>query len=225
MVSTGLLQSFFCRLRQRKAKQKMIASRNQNMRHRSATYAQGIQGRNIVLKEAMFGAVAGALGTVALDIVGYADMAIRGRPPSDAPSKLVLTLADKAGLPLSSQGVGVHDQTAQNRASGLGALLGYVNGLGVGVAYGLLRPRLGTVPMPLASIGVGLAAMVASDVPLVTLGVSNPKTWGLSGWLADIIPHLIYGLVTVSSYEMLMQASSRRAFMKRPRRWWSIILS
>jgi len=45
--------------------------------------------------------------------------------------------------------------------------------------------------------------MAASDIPLVTLGVSNPKTWGVSGWAADTIPHLIYGFVTAVAYETL----------------------
>jgi hypothetical protein len=156
-----------------------------------------------MLRGALFGVVAGALGTVALNVATYADMAIRGRPSSNAPSKMVGMLAEKAGLPLSSQGKGSQDQAAQNRESGLGALLGYVNGLGMGAAYGLLRSRLDDVPIPLASTAVGLAAMAASDIPLVALGVSNPRTWGVSGWAADIIPHIIYGLVTVTAYELL----------------------
>jgi hypothetical protein len=82
-------------------------------------------------------------------------------------------------------------------------LLGYVNGLGTGLAYGLLRSRFDEVPIPLASISVGLTAMAASDVPLIALRVSNPKTWGVSGWLSEVIPHLIYGLVTVTTYEVL----------------------
>ncbi len=94
-------------------------------------------------------------------------------------------------------------QEAQNRASGLGALLGYVNGLGVGIAYSLLRSQTETISLPLAGLGVGLAAMTASDVPLVLARVSNPKTWGLSGWVSDLIPHVIYGLVTVLTYEAL----------------------
>jgi len=154
-----------------------------------------------MLRNALIGVVAGSAGTVALNVATYVDMAIRGRPSSSAPSKMVSKVADKAGLPLSSQGA--DDQTAQNRESGLGALLGYVNGLGVGVVYGLLRSQLDEVPLPLAGIGVGLAAMAASDVPLVALGTSNPKTWGFSGWAADLIPHLIYGLVTATIYEAL----------------------
>ncbi len=154
-----------------------------------------------MFQDALDGIFAGSVGTVALDVTTYADMAIRGRPASSAPSALVGTVAEKIGLPLSYHKNTPQDQTLQNRKSGIGALLGYVNGLGVGVLYGLLRPHLEDMPLPLAGLLVGATAMMASDVPLVALGVSHPKTWGISGWVADIIPHLFYGLATVLSYE------------------------
>ncbi len=156
-----------------------------------------------MIREIFMGVVAGAVGTVALNVSTYTDMAIRGRPSSNAPAQLVNALARFAGLAPSGQGGSTQDQTVQHRESGLGALFGYANGLGTGLAYGLLREQFDEVPIPLASIGVGLTAMAASDVPLIVLRVSNPKTWGVSGWLADIIPHLIYGLVTVTTYEAL----------------------
>jgi hypothetical protein len=156
-----------------------------------------------MLRDALDGIMAGSLGTVALDMTTYADMAIRGRSASNAPSALVGTVVEKIGLPLSSHKNAPQDQTLQNRKSGIGALLGYVNGLGVGALYGLLRPHLEDVPLPLAGLLVGATAMMASDVPLVALGISHPKTWGFSGWVADIIPHLFYGLATALSYEAL----------------------
>jgi hypothetical protein len=106
-----------------------------------------------MMREILKGTAAGAVGTVALDITSYADMAIRSRSASNAPARLVSTVANIVGLPLSSHGVGVEDETAQNRASGLGALLGYMNGLGMGLIYGLLRSQREEVSIPLASIG------------------------------------------------------------------------
>ncbi|MGH2493638.1 MAG: hypothetical protein ACRDIV_02940, partial [Ktedonobacteraceae bacterium] len=91
-------------------------------------------------------------------------------------------------LPLSSQGVGAQDETAQNRESGPGALPGYVNGPGTGMIYGLVRSQFDEIPTPLAASLVGLTAMAASDVPLVTMQLTNPKTWGLSGWLSATRP-------------------------------------
>lgn len=156
-----------------------------------------------MLKSALRGLVAGAMGTVALDMATYLDMAIRGRSSSNAPSNMVKTVAEKLHLPLSPQGVGSEDQTAQNRESGLGALLGYVNGLGTGALYGIIRSQFDEMPLLLAAPLVGLTAMAASDIPLVSLRVTDPKTWGVSGWLADAIPHLVYGVVTVATHEAL----------------------
>lgn len=156
-----------------------------------------------MLQNAVKGLLAGAAGTVALNIATYADMAIRGRSSSNGPSKMVSTIVNMVHLPLSSQGVGVQDQPAQNRQSGLGALLGYVNGLGTGVIYSLLRSQRDEVSLSLVGTFVGLAAMAGSDIPLVILKASDPKKWGASEWLADLIPHLIYGFVTVATYEAL----------------------
>jgi hypothetical protein len=113
-------------------------------------------------------------------------------------------LAGQAGA--SAPGQAQSDQaqqTAQQRASGLGALLGYATGLGVGTAYGVVRLAVRNVPVPLAGVLLGAAAMAASDIPSVKLRVSDPAEWGTPGWLADIVPHLAYGLVTAAAYEFL----------------------
>ncbi|QBD76077.1 hypothetical protein EPA93_08680 [Ktedonosporobacter rubrisoli] len=155
-----------------------------------------------MLRDALAGAIAGALGTFSLNVTTYADMAIRGRASSSAPTQLISNLAGKVGLPLAQ----ANDQTSQNRKSGLGALSGYINGVGVGLMYGLLRPAMPRLPLALGGTGAGLTAMAASDVPLVALGISNPKSWGISGWLSDLLPHLVYGFVTATAYEKLRSA-------------------
>jgi len=45
--------------------------------------------------------------------------------------------------------------------------------------------------------------MAASDVPMALLKVSNPAEWAPSSWAADIVPHLVYGVATVLTYEGL----------------------
>lgn len=154
---------------------------------------------------ALPGLIAGAAGTAALNIATYADMALRGRSSSNTPAELVDTVATKTGIVRSPKEEHSRNQTLQNRESGLGALLGYVNGLGVGWLYGLLRLKMGRPSIPLASIGVGAVAMAASDVPIIASKVSDPKSWGVSGWAADALPHLIYGLITVLTYEAMIQ--------------------
>jgi hypothetical protein len=139
------------------------------------------------------GAAAGAVGTVALNIATYMDMTIRARPASGVPAKLVGGVAERAGVDLATGTGEDAKEEEQNRQSGLGALVGYVNGLGVAALYGALRPHLRRIPLPVAGVALGLAAMAASDVPIGVSGVSDPSTWAPADWAADLIPHLIYG--------------------------------
>ena len=159
-----------------------------------------------MLRNVWTGAAAGAVGTAALNVATYADMALRGRPASDIPAQVAGKLADSAGLDLT--GGMLSDEAkalAQQRRGGLGALMGYVTGIGMGVAYGVVRPVLGRGAAPLAGVVVGLAAMAASDVPAITTGATNPATWGVSGWLADLIPHLVYGMTTAIAFDAISQ--------------------
>lgn len=153
------------------------------------------------------GAVAGAAGTTALNLATYVDMTLRGRASSEVPAKVAGNLTDAIGLDLEAQANGsnhVSDSErskAQQRLSGLGALMGYATGLSLGVLYGLARPYLKRAPLPLVGLALGAAAMAASDAPATITGATNPKTWGLSGWLSDIAPHAIYGLATAAAFE------------------------
>ncbi len=152
-----------------------------------------------MLRSVLVGTVAGAVGTAALNVATYTDMVTRARPASEIPSEFVKKLATEAGIePLTGD-----DDAAKNRRSGAGALLGYANGLGVGAAYGVLRPALRGVPLPLAGLAAGAAAMALSDVPLVRSGLTDPKTWGTSGWLADAIPHALFGLALAVAFDAL----------------------
>lgn len=103
-------------------------------------------------------------------------------------SQLVSNTADKAGVNLSSPDG--DESTVENRKSGLGALSGYLVGLGMGTGYGILRLRVRHVPVATAAAGHGMAAMAESNVHIPALGVSDARTWGVSGWAAGIIPHL-----------------------------------
>jgi hypothetical protein len=152
-----------------------------------------------VLSQVITGAVAGAVGTVALNVSTYVDMALRGRPSSQTPQTTVDEGATRAGVDLSAGGL--DEEQVSHRESGLGALMGYVTGVGVGIAFGMVRrriPDLGTAP---AGIGAGVAAMAASSVPMTLLGTTDPREWSGTSWAMDIVPHLAYGLTTAAVFD------------------------
>jgi len=144
------------------------------------------------------GAVAGAAGTLALDIAGYLDMVARGRSASNLPAELIRRLAEDAGLEQLSTPDDKSDDATKNRRSALGALSGYSVGISIGMLYGAASPLLTRVPLLVKAIVVGGLAMAAADLPLTTFDLTDPRTWGTVGWLSDIIPHAAYGLITVS---------------------------
>ncbi|MEE1928601.1 hypothetical protein V1J52_10415 [Streptomyces sp. TRM 70351] len=145
------------------------------------------------------GLLAGAAGTTALNLVTYGDMLLRARPASPVPAEVAAGLADRAGV-----GLGGGEETS-SREQAAGALLGYVTGLGVGAAYGLLRGagRGRGLPGWLEAPLLGALAMAGSDVPSAGLGVTDPRTWGADSWVSDVVPHLAYGVVTVAAYRAL----------------------
>ena len=139
------------------------------------------------------GAIAGAVGTLALDIVSYVDMYAQGRSASSAPGDAAAALAKSVGVDLSGD-----DDASANRRSAVGALLGYSTGIFVGAAYGALRSKPGKRR---AGVRLGAAAMACADVPLVAMGLTDPRTWGTAGWVSDIVPHLAYGIVAARTYD------------------------
>ena len=119
----------------------------------------------------LWGAASGAVGTAALNAATYGDMLLRGRPASGVPAKAAGILVERLGLaPLLPE----HEEVeAGHRREAAGALLDYATGVGVGVAYALVRVRTGPVPRLGAGVFVGLAAMGAGDAPIVLSGASD----------------------------------------------------
>ena len=160
------------------------------------------------------GLVAGAAGTLALNVAGYLDMLVRGRAASRLPADVAGKLAEEIGLPLDfdiepgSPGSDDDedddlDSRLASRQEALGALLGYANGLGIGVAYGMLRLVLPRPPSWLAGAALGSLAMAASDYPATKLGLTDPHTWSSADWMADVVPHMAFGVVTASVFEAI----------------------
>ena len=145
------------------------------------------------------GAIAGAVGTLSLDIVSYLDMLARGRPASSLPGEAAARLAKTAGISLGSDG----DPVTDNRKSALGAILGYSTGVAIGAVYGLLS-RGRHRPTPLArGLALGAAAMAVANGPMVAQGLTDPRTWGVAGWVSDVVPHVAYGVVTARGLDRI----------------------
>ncbi len=51
------------------------------------------------------------------------------------------------------------------------------------------------------------ARFIAPVIPIRHRNGRDKKSWGVSGWISDAVPHLIYGLVTAIAHETLRNAS------------------
>lgn len=130
-------------------------------------------------------------------------MALRGRGASNMPAEVVRRIADKAGVePLNKPDDQADDKT-KNRRSALGALSGYTYGVAVGIIYSTVQPMFRKLPIPARALILGSLVMAATDVPATLLHATDPKKWGVGGWMSDILPHFVYGLVTVSICDMI----------------------
>ena len=141
------------------------------------------------------GVLAGAAGTTFLNAVTYLDMAVRGRPASPVPDRAVDVMADRAGVSLGE------GETADNRRTGTGALLGLLTGMAAGAAYGLVRPLAPGVPRSVAALAVGLGTMAATDAGNVSLGLTHPRDWSAADWASDVVPHLAFGAGVVQAFD------------------------
>jgi len=142
------------------------------------------------------GVLAGAAGTAVLNAVTYADMSVRGRPSSELPSKMVDRFAEQLHAP----------KPGANRRQGLGALLGYADGFGTGALFGMLRPRMRGVPWYVAAAALAAFTMTASEGTATAMKQTDPAQWSAADWLADIVPRLMYGAVTVCAFDLLAQS-------------------
>ena len=73
--------------------------------------------------------------------------------------------------------------------------------------YGAIRSSLrGKIPLLVSALLAGGAVMALSDIPATKAGATDPKTWGAGGWLADAIPHAVFGLALALTFDALDDA-------------------
>lgn len=147
----------------------------------------------------MYGAAAGAAGTTVLDSVSYGDMVLRARPASTTPEVTVRELSRKLRVPIPGEG-----EAQANRAAGLGPLTGYAAGLGMGALLGLARAAGWRPPRATHYTVAAVGALIGTNGPMTVLRVTDPRTWSRTDWIADIVPHLAYSVVTVAVLERMM---------------------
>lgn len=156
------------------------------------------------LRDLAAGALAGAVGTLALDAVTCLDIAGRGRAPSSVPASVAGRIADEAGVDLGDE---AH---AGNRRQAIGALMGYATGVAFGAFYGSLRGRRRRLPSVLSGAVLGALVMAAADASATLAGATDPSEWSGADWLADLVPHAAYGITTALAFDRLSRSSNHR---------------
>lgn len=139
------------------------------------------------------GAAAGAAGTTGLNAVTYLDMVLRARPASSTPADTVERLMEKTPLEVPGEG-----ETRENRVSALGALTGIAAGLGTGAVLGVARAGGWRAGPAVTFTAAAALVLLAGNAPMTLLRVTDPRTWGASDWVSDIVPHLAYAAVATA---------------------------
>jgi hypothetical protein len=133
------------------------------------------------------GALAGAVGTVALDATTHLDMVLRGRPPSSTPQQTVEATTSRLHVPLPED-----DRAREAVLDGIAPLLGMAAGVAAGVVLGLLRPPGARGGVAATTATAWVLGMLVGNGPMTLVGVTDPRTWSTSDWAADVVPHLAY---------------------------------
>ena len=140
------------------------------------------------------GLIAGAVGTTALNATTYLDMVLRARPASSTPELTVQRGAEVLGVSIPGD-----EDAREARKAGLGPLLGTAAGVGAGLALSALRTS-GRPRTFGGTLGVAwVLAMAAGNGPMTVLGVTDPRTWSATDWVADIVPHAAYAVAATAT--------------------------
>lgn len=152
------------------------------------------------------GAVAGAVGTLAMDLVWYRRARAGGSDErfvdwefatstasfddAAAPGRVAARLAGLAGVDLPDEAAGLATNVVH-----------WATGIGYGVGHGLVQHRRGAV---VGGVGTGLAAVASSYATLGALGVYEPVwRYDRETLQADVTAHLAYGLAVATAYRWL----------------------
>lgn len=164
-----------------------------------------------LVRSALIGAVGGALGTLAMDLVWYRRFrkgggsqafidwetsdGTYGYEDAGAPARTAKAMADMVGVDLPDSSA----RLANN-------VVHWVTGIGWGKAHGIAAGALSTAS-PLLGIGTACVAWATSYAVLPKLGVYKPITEydGDVLW-HDLSAHLVFGAVLGGAYSILSKS-------------------
>jgi hypothetical protein len=165
-----------------------------------------------LIRHVLAGAVAGAFGTLAMDLLWYrryragggtqpftaweTSEGVDGYENAPAPARTAKAVADIVGVTLPDSSA----RTVNN-------LVHWVTGIGWGKAYGTASTALGT-STPLLGPVTGVVAWSTSYVVLPQLGVYKPiGEYDRAVLVQDLTAHLVYGSVMGVTYRLLTRRS------------------
>lgn len=163
------------------------------------------------IRGAFAGAAAGALGTLAMDLVWYrryrsgggtqafvaweTSEGTDGYENAAAPARTAKAVADMVGITLP-------DSTART----VNNVVHWITGIGWGKAHGIVASVVGT-STPLLGPLTGVAAWSTSYAVLPTLGVYQPMgEYDKDVLKQDLTAHLVFGAVMGVTYRMLTRS-------------------
>lgn len=139
------------------------------------------------------GALAGAAGTLGLQIAGDVDRASSGNDPVPAPGGLAAAVVRGLGTRAPGRGRG---RVLRQRLDAWGALGTAATGLSIGLVGSLLRSA-GWRPGPVAgALAAGAASLGVAEGTASWAGAPGP---GGTGWVRRTAPHLVFGALTHSA--------------------------
>ena len=164
-----------------------------------------------LLRRLVAGMAAGAVGTLAMDLVwyrryrksggedGFADWefatSTRSFDEAPAPGKAGKAIADVTGVSLPAEAAGVTTN-----------VMHWLTGVGYGVAHGLLQHRRSVL---VGGLVTGAGAIANSYVTLGALGIYRPVwEYDRETLLKDLSAHLAFGLATSLAYRVLARPDS-----------------
>jgi hypothetical protein len=54
-----------------------------------------------------------------------------------------------------------------------------------------------------AGVALAVLTMTLSEGSATALKQTDPRKWGLSGWIGDLVPRFVYGWVTALTFDSL----------------------